>query len=292
MLKYEPGTRLGEDIEALHDMRVATRRMRAAFNLFGISYKKKVIKPFLAGLKLTGRALGPVRDLDVFMEKLRTHQQSLPGNQRKQFQLFLDIWASKRESARARMLAYLDGKQYKSFKKRFLKFVTTDHMGAKSIPEKIPPVPYQLRHIVPELVYSAHDQVRAYETILGDAPIETLHQLRISFKGLRYRLEFMHEILGDECNLVIEEVKAMQDHLGDLNDADVAISILRNFLEEWEGHQQRLPLTERQPPTSIVQYLNERIEERHRLLMSFPDAWERLTRPEVREHLACAISVL
>jgi CHAD domain-containing protein len=228
-------------------------------------------------LKSTGRALGPVRDLDVFMEKLRAHQQSRPGNEREQFQVFLDIWASKREPARARMLAHLDSKQYKSLKKRFPKFVTTDHMGAKSIPEKIPPVSYQLRHIVPELVYSAYDQARAYETVLEDAPIETLHQLRISFKGLRYRLEFMNEVLGEECNLVIEEVKAMQDYLGDLNDADVAISILHDFLEEWESHQQRLPLTERQPSTTIVQYLNERIEGRHRLLMSFPNAWERFS---------------
>ncbi len=35
MVYNEPGTRLGEDIEAMHDMRVATRRMRAAFRVFG-----------------------------------------------------------------------------------------------------------------------------------------------------------------------------------------------------------------------------------------------------------------
>ena len=43
--KGEPSTELGKDIEAVHDMRLATRRMRAAFDLFGIGYKKKTVKP-------------------------------------------------------------------------------------------------------------------------------------------------------------------------------------------------------------------------------------------------------
>ena len=68
MLHHEPGTRLGEDIEALHDMRVATRRMRAAFRVFGEYYDPKAVRPYLKGLKRTGRALGAVRDLDVFQE--------------------------------------------------------------------------------------------------------------------------------------------------------------------------------------------------------------------------------
>lgn len=76
MLEHEPGTRVGEDIEELHDMRVATRRMRAAFQVFGDSYTKKSVKPLLQGLKKTGRALGPVRDLDVFIEKLQQYQRT------------------------------------------------------------------------------------------------------------------------------------------------------------------------------------------------------------------------
>jgi len=78
MLQHEPGTRLGEDIEELHDMRVATRRMRAALRIFGESFSKKKSKPIRKGLKETGQALGAVRDLDVFMEKLAQHRQTLP----------------------------------------------------------------------------------------------------------------------------------------------------------------------------------------------------------------------
>ena len=51
MLRHEAGTRLGEDIEALHDMRVATRRLRAAFEVFGSAFDKKALKPHLDGLR-------------------------------------------------------------------------------------------------------------------------------------------------------------------------------------------------------------------------------------------------
>jgi transposase-like protein len=75
MLTHEPGTRLGNDAEALHDMRVATRRMRAAFRVFGSGFRQKSVKPLLAGSRATARALGRVRDLDVFIEKLQQYQQ-------------------------------------------------------------------------------------------------------------------------------------------------------------------------------------------------------------------------
>ena len=57
MLSHERGTRLGDDIEELHDMRVATRRMRAAFEVFGPFFRLKAIKPHLKGLRVAGRAL-------------------------------------------------------------------------------------------------------------------------------------------------------------------------------------------------------------------------------------------
>jgi hypothetical protein len=49
MLHNEAGTVLGEDIEALHDMRVATRRMRAAFGVFADAYEPDQVKPYIAG---------------------------------------------------------------------------------------------------------------------------------------------------------------------------------------------------------------------------------------------------
>ena len=69
MLEHEEGTRLGEDPEELHDMRVSTRRMRMALRVFADYLDPEVLRPVLRGLRRTGRTLGAVRDLDVFDEK-------------------------------------------------------------------------------------------------------------------------------------------------------------------------------------------------------------------------------
>jgi CHAD domain-containing protein len=292
MLKFEPGTAKGADIEDLHDMRVATRRLRAAFRLFGPAFEPSVIKPLLAKLKATGRALGPVRDLDVFMEELQNYQHTLPPEGQHDFQSLLDAWQVKRDPARAAMLDYLDSNGYQRFKKEFYAFATTPGMGVKPIPVKIPPTPSQVRHIAPGLIYHAYDQVRAYETVIENAPIETLHQLRITFKGLRYTLEFFREILGEGKDLVIEDIKLMQDHLGNLNDADVAITILHEFLEEWDERQVGLAITERKNPAPMAAYLTTQMEKRHQLLVTFPEVWANFNRPELRRSLALAISGL
>ncbi len=291
MLKHEPGTRLGKDIEALHDMRVATRRMRAALAVFGSAFTKKKHKRLKQGLQATGRALGPVRDLDVLMDKLERYQQGLPEADRAGLTALLDAWDSQRQAARARMLAYLDSQEYLRFKQYLLKFVETEDFGARPQPRGVP-VAYQLRHIVPRLVYSRYEEVGAYELLLQNASIETLHQLRLTFKAFRYTLEFFQELLGKEVQTIISEVKAMQDHLGALNDADVASHLLRDFLADWEEQQAVLPLLERQSPAQITGYLNSKLEERHRLLVSFPAAWSHFNRPKFRRQLARAVGNL
>jgi len=291
MLTHEPGTRLGNDIEAVHDMRVATRRLRAALRVFDRGFSKKAIKPLRAGLRTTGRVLGEVRDLDVLLEKLQQYRQSLPESEQPGLQPLLEMWLAEREEAREELLAYLDSKKYRRFKQELLKFVTTADRGAKSIPDD-GPVTYQLRYLVPCLIYERFKDVHAYDELLEEATLDTLHQLRITFKQLRYALEYFAEILGEEGKLVIEEVKALQDHLGALNDARVASDLLRALLAAWDKKQRRLPQVEPQNSTQLAAYLQARLEEQQYLLETFPQAWARFNHSELRRNLALAIAVL
>jgi CHAD domain-containing protein len=278
MLLHEPETRLGNDIEALHDMRVAIRRMRAAFKLVGNGFRKKKVKPLLAGLKATGSVLGQVRDLDVLMENLLRYQSSLPDGDQADFQPVVETWAAQREQARQEMLAYLDSKKYRRFKQEFLAFVTKAGRGAKPIPDAVV-VPYQLRHLVPGLIFERYEAARVYELVLDEAAPETLHQLRIALKHLRYAIEFFAEILGEESKGVVEAIKALQDHLGQLNDAETACIFFRDLLAEQPDKEQ------------LAAYLEARQAERQALLDSFPQAWARFNQPELRRDLALAVSV-
>jgi CHAD domain-containing protein len=300
MLHHEPGTRTGEDIEALHDMRVATRRMRAAFRVFGDYYDARSVAPYLKGLRQTGRALGSVRDLDVFGQKIQAYRETLPLAQQGSLDDFLGILQTQREVARQQMIAYLDGERHARFVRRFGEFVQTVGAGSQQrVWQAEGPPPYRVRHVAPTAIYQRLAEVRAYhDWVVGPSPeLTRLHSLRIACKRLRYTLEFFSEVLGSNTRQIIKEVVALQDHLGDLQDAVVASQILRDFLVygTWgelvgAGTQPEAGMPVVAP--GVASYLAATQIELQRLLDTFPQAWQRLTDVQFSQGVAEAVMTL
>jgi CHAD domain-containing protein len=298
MLHNEPGTRLGQDPEALHDMRVATRRMRAAFRIFG-SYYDKSVASFEKGLKQTGGMLGTVRDLDVFRQKILDYAKTLPDVQRGSLDPLLAVLETRREAARREMLDYLDGKKYARFKERFGEFVETEGLGSLPLVQEGEPHPYRVRHVAPMAIYERLAAVRAYDewVTVPNPPVTWLHALRIACKRLRYALEFFREVLGPESKGLVNQVVEMQDHLGELQDAVVASGILRDFLVwgTW-GHEtagQRLSdLATPVIAPGVATYLAVKHAELQHLLDTFPPLWQQFYGGELSRTAAAAISVL
>lgn len=287
MLLHEPGSRLGEDIEAVHDMRVATRRMRSAFRLFAPYYKHDKVEAFQRNLKHTGRALGAVRDLDVFMEKA---QRFIDAHPEADLSPLVEAWQARLDEARPRLIKHLDSPRFDHFVHEFYAFLTTPGAGAKKAGDR---VPTEARHVLPQLIYGLYEQVRVYDDVADTRDISTLHALRIELKRLRYALEFFVEILGPEARAVIRDVKAMQDHLGDLNDAEVAEGILSEFVAQHDHANSGTPRFLREPDISgVVQYLAATRAEKDRLLATFPEAWADFRREDVRRNLALAVAAL
>ncbi len=287
MLASEDGTREGSDIEELHDMRVATRRMRSAMRVFRPYYQKKAIRPFLKGLRQAGRALGSVRDLDVFMENAAAYLQTLPPEDQTSLDPLLSSWEVQREAARAKMLSHLDSNNYNRFVSGFGEFLTTEGAGA-ILPNPSKPTADRVFQIIPVLIYHHLEVVLAYENVLEGASLETHHALRIDMKRFRYILEFFREVLGDEVKLVIADAVAIQDHLGALNDADVACQILIEYLDDWREKDQR----ERINIQGVTQYLIAQQTTLRALVDTFPAQWEHFTRNEMRRELGLAVANL
>jgi CHAD domain-containing protein len=300
MLYNEPGTRLGEDVEALHDMRVATRRMRAAFQVFGEYYRPKAAARYSKGLKRTGGALGAVRDLDVFRGKTQDYVETLPASQRGGLDDFVSILEQQREGARERMLVYLDSKKYLRFSERFGRFVETEGMDSLAVAlDGDEPRPYHVRYVAPMAVFERLAHMRAYDewVTIPNPPVARLHSLRIACKRLRYTLEFFGEVLGPDTKELIEEVVVMQDHLGELQDAVVASGILRDYLN-W-GSWGRSDVDRSRPSLAapviapgVAAYLAAKQSELQHLLETFPQEWQRLTGPGFSQRVADAVSVL
>jgi len=284
ILANEDGTRKGEDIEALHDMRVATRRLRAAFEVFAPYFPAKAIKSLRKDIRTVGRALGNVRDLDVFLEKTTLSLETLSAAQRERAMPLLEYFKERREEMRSQLLMQLDSDTYHQFLHKFDTFLEQ--------PPLPPAEPVRVCQIAPVLIYARLADVRAFSGSLETASFERLHSLRTSFKYFRYTLEFFREVLGSEIKNALDELKAIQDHLGNLNDANVACNLISTFLSEWEARQEVLPFAERHNPDAVIACLAARSSERHILLTTFPQAWEQFNRPDFRRNLALAVSVL
>lgn len=284
ILLNEPGTRLGEDIEALHDMRVASRRLRAAFELFAPYLPEGLLTPYRRGLRDLGRALGEVRDLDVLLEKAAQDAQKIPAEVQPAFAELLNLWQDEQRAARARMLQWLDSLPRREFMHAFAQFLQTE-------PHTLPQTPL-LHTQIPIVLYTHLAEVQAYEAQLPHAPLETLHALRIAFKKLRYAVEFFRELLGEDVQKLIAELKRIQDHLGNLNDAHVACIRLAALLNQWQQHNHSLPPEACPNPEGALAYLQYNLQRRAELQQGFLEVWQRFNSPQLRQYFAQAVSVL
>lgn len=281
MLHFEAGTRSGDDPEDLHKMRVATRRMRAAWRVFDGAYRPKVQRRYVKELRSVARVLGDVRDIDVLLEDLDRYIAGLPGPGRTAVEPLRAAWRRQRELARTRMMEKLDSRSYREFVDDYLDF--TESPGAA---ELLTPLgqPGLVRDTAGSRILTAYEHVRAYDTVITWADVPTLHALRIESKRLRYTLEYFSEVLPVTARKLIAQVTELQDHLGLLNDADVAATTTRDWLNL---HAPQLPSASRE---AVGLYLDSReaaVEQQRR---SFRPLWRRMTSVTFRKALGLAIT--
>lgn len=283
MLDREPGVRSGIDIEDVHKMRVATRRQRAAWRVFGEAYRQGRTKAYREGLRDIARRLGAVRDLDVQLEATDHYREDLPRTEQRALEPLIAAWRQHRDDARDLLTRELDSPRYGRFIDDYLDFVRTDGAAVAPIGAT---QPHRVRDTAPSRIWAAYEQVRSYEPVLRWADVPTLHELRIAGKWLRYSMEFVAEPLGDDALPLIAKVTALQDHLGLMNDADVSASMARTFLVE---HAEHLSQVE---GAAIGRYLVDREREVARLRRAIGVPWRSIAGPGFRRSLGRVVASL
>ncbi|HEV2994080.1 MAG TPA: CHAD domain-containing protein, partial [Acidimicrobiia bacterium] len=220
----EPGTRLGEDPEELHDMRVATRRLRAALSLFADVLPVRA-EVFRQELGWVGRTLGAVRDLDVQLAGMAdmaaaTAGWSETGREDGHDPLadLSELLTREREAARTDMLAALDSVRWERLTKG-LAALAQQGPARRSVAARVPAVIG-----MPGLVVARHDAVaKAAKRAKRSGLVTDFHRLRIRCKRLRYSLEFASEVYEGRTAPYVRALTAVQDELGLMQDAEVAL---------------------------------------------------------------------
>ena len=219
MLDREVGTRAGDSL-AMKQMRVATRRMRATWRVFEAGFKRSVGRRFVGQLRRVGRVLGAVRDLDVLLDSLPDDQQqgALAAH-----------WRSRRTACFDDLMGMLQSRRYARFVEEMLEFTTSPGAGAAKRSAKV-----SVADMAPDAIGHAVGRVRAAgaEAVDGD-DATAWHALRIEARRLRYSIEAFGEVLAERpVKDLLRRVTRVQDHLGAMNDAAVAIEEASAWLAE------------------------------------------------------------
>ena len=229
MRDHEGGTRLGEDPEELHDMRVPTRRMRAAIKVFRDALPERA-RWFEEELRWVAQALGDVRDLDVQIERFEAWKREADEEASESLNKILGITERRRARARENMLAVLDSDRYEILESSFAEMLRggPEREVAQTNGKAVAGEP--ITAVAPALISRRHRKWRkAAKRLDSSSSTEAFHDTRKKGKRLRYTLEFVSEVYGEPVQRLVDPLKALQDDLGDHQDAVVAAGFLREL---------------------------------------------------------------
>src|SRR5256886_12065289 len=112
ILHNDPLVRTGRDPEAVHQARVATRKLRSNLRTFGPLLDLEWTEPLRSELGWLAMSLGAVRDREVLLERLRERAQALPANDTRSAASLLQLMASEIDGLRNQLAVDLDSQRY------------------------------------------------------------------------------------------------------------------------------------------------------------------------------------
>jgi CHAD domain-containing protein len=234
--EYAPlaARRSREDVEYVHQLRVATRRARAALQIFASLVPKRRrlwAKKTLRGLR---QAAGDARDLDVLQVRMRNLAEQ---RQDAQLDSVVEQITACRQSAQKPLVAVVKTAKRKGFKNRSRKL-------AKSVRWKSQRVEPTFREAA--MVALAEPVGQFFTAAAADlSDIQVLHAMRIAGKRVRYAMELLAGAFDDSFRGELYATFAeVQEKLGTINDHATAIGTLGGWFEQSDKNGTRGALAE------------------------------------------------
>jgi CHAD domain-containing protein len=182
VVRHDPGVRLDEDSEDVHQMRVATRRLRSHLKSFGPLLDEEWARGLRGELRWLGTELGRVRDADVLAERLAAEAAELPPPEARAVKDLLSHLTARRGADREQLLGALRTPRYLALLEALVEASRRPQLrGEGDVPAAAALAP---------LLTASWKRLRKGVAALGDEPEDAdLHALRIRAKHLRYAAE-------------------------------------------------------------------------------------------------------
>lgn len=272
IVRRVPGIVGGEDVEAVHQARVATRRLRAQLRMLRPVVNRQWADETRSELKWLAQCLGAVRDADVLYAELDEQQRTLPQVDRAAARVLSERVLAERREAHDRLVEELQSDRYRALMDRLLDATAVPPMRGRDHRAD-----GSAESVLPELVAKRYRGLARRVSKLGEDPSdEALHEVRKQSKSLRYVAEASRPFVGSPAKRLARAAERLQDVLGEVHDAAAA--------QAWLRHQ--VLLTPRASTGLAAGSIVNREWERYRVHHGqWRHAWKRLHRKKVRRWL-------
>lgn len=302
------GVKQGTDIEYIHRMRVATRRIRAALHNFRICFSEKRYRKFNAETRNVTRALGQARDADVqiaFLKKTRKRllqaRKDIPDEpldpavqaRLEAIQYLIARLQRERDRDQTMVLLALEKFERQNQPGAIRNELALFSPGDRHSPWK-PPELSTLAFLSVENIGRGMTELHSYAPWLQHQEAVTEHHaMRIAAKHLRYTMEIFAPVYRFGLKKYIAKVARLQKLLGDLHDTDVWIDMVSRILLKERSLPRNFSDPRRPGPGVLIgldYFLKEREKERTKLFRRTVQYWSLLERTKVWEDLKREIS--
>lgn len=234
------GVRHEEDIEYVHQMRVASRRLRNALDLFAEALPGKLQKRWMKQIRRVTKSLGAARDLDVQTAAVKKYLDKLKSKDDRKYRagaerLLLRL-SQQRQAMQGRVVAAMDRLESESTLEKMREALMAMKVRARL--DESADSDRVLHKTANDVIRLRLEQMLAYEPFVHSPQhVEELHAMRIAAKHLRYTMEAYSAVYEDRLKEQIKTVREIQTLLGDIHDADVWLDFVPEFIDaERERH--------------------------------------------------------
>jgi putative phosphoesterase len=281
------GVRKSNDIEYIHKMRVASRRIRAALPLFANCFPKKSYKKWLKEIKGVTRILGSARDTDVQIAFVNKYLNSLNDEKVK---IGVEILLSKHIELRTNMQPEINNKldqfRYSHAIENIRNYCQQIRQKADDATSIDAPSTYVKAHQY--ISQKLGDFLVMEDCIHHENDIENHHEMRIRAKWLRYTIEIFSQKYDDKLKDYISTMKHFQDLLGEMHDYDVWINFIPKFITDIKLELTSKIETNEKIPTienGLLRFLQNVQEIRRSRYKEFISFWEDTKKKQTFERL-------
>jgi CHAD domain-containing protein len=221
LMKHDPLVRTSGDPEAVHQARVATRKLRSHLRTFGPLLDPEWTEPLRSELGWLAMGLGAVRDREVLLERLRERAKTLPPSDLRSAGSLLHTLEEEIETLRTKLMAELSSLRYIDLLDRL---VIAAHAPA-TLPEADEPA----SKVLPPMAAGPWRRLRSAVKQLPETPTDPeLHRIRILAKRARYAAEAVAPVAGKAAEAFARAAAKLQTILGEHQDSVTAQAWLRS----------------------------------------------------------------